>query len=132
MAWFGGGKKKETEKKVLRVGMLGTVHDLDPRRTQELGTVMVLTQMFEAPYELAAADEPTKPVLFAEPLRSENGGVTASAPVKQGILFSDGTPLTAALGPTVVVCAWRVKNFEPSPLGLPSLAAVDVETLQGR
>ena len=31
-------------------------------------------------------------------------------------------------GPTVVVCAWRVKSFEPSPLGLPSLAGVDVES----
>ena len=30
-------------------------------------------------------------------------------------------------GPTVVAHAWRVKNFEPSPLGLPSLATVDVE-----
>lgn len=97
MAWFGGGKKKETEKKVLRVGTLSAVQDLDPRRTQELGTVMVLTQVFEAPYELAAADQPTKPILFAEPLRAEDGGATMSATIRKGVVFSDGTPLTAQL-----------------------------------
>ena len=47
MGWFGGsGKKKEAAKKVLRVGTLTATGELDPRRTQDLGTVMVLTQVF--------------------------------------------------------------------------------------
>ena len=99
MAWFGGrggGKKKETAKKVLRVGTLTAVGDLDPRRTQELGTVMVLTQVFEPPYELPVEERPPQPLLFAEPLRAEEGGAALSAAVRPGVAFSDGTPLTAA------------------------------------
>ena len=56
---------------MLRVGTLTPVGELDPRRTQELGTVMVLTQVFEPPFELPTEDRPPKPLLFAEPLRSE-------------------------------------------------------------
>src|SRR6185503_5803246 len=97
MAWFGGGgKKKETAKKVLRVGTLTPVGELDPRRTQELGTVMVLMQVFEPPFELPVEDRPPKPLLFAEPLRAEEGGAVLSAAVRPGVAFSDGTPLTAA------------------------------------
>jgi ABC-type transport system substrate-binding protein len=108
MAWFGGGKKKEAEKKVLRVGTLTPVQDLDPRRTQELGTVMVLTQVFEPPYELPAEDQPPRPLVFGEALRVEEGGTLLSAAVRPGISFSDGTPLTAelaaaSLGSTEVV-----------------------------
>jgi cationic peptide transport system substrate-binding protein len=43
-------------------------------------------------------------------------------------LVADEVPLLPLMyGPTVVVHSWRVQNFEPSPLGLPNLAAVDVE-----
>jgi ABC-type transport system substrate-binding protein len=97
MAWFGGGKKKEGEKKVLRVGTLSAVQDLDPRKTQELGTVMVLTQVFEPPYELPAEDKPPRPLVFAEALRAEDGGASLSGAPRAGVKFSDGTPLTAAL-----------------------------------
>jgi len=42
--------------------------------------------------------------------------------------MSDQVPLLPIMyGPTVVVHSWRVQNFEPSPLGLPSLASVDVQ-----
>jgi ABC-type transport system substrate-binding protein len=104
MAWFGiqrgvrrgGGKKKEAAKKVLRVGTLTPVGELDPRRTQELGTVMVLTQVFEPPFELPVQDQPPQPILFAEPLRAAEEGVLSAA-VRPGVAFSDGTPLTAEL-----------------------------------
>lgn len=98
MGWFGGGgKKKEAAKKVLRVGTLTAAGELDPRRTQDLGTVMVLTQVFEPPFELPVEDRPPKPLLFADALREEEGGAALSAAVRPEIKFSDGTPLTAAI-----------------------------------
>jgi hypothetical protein len=55
-------------------------------------------------------------------LRSED----ARAAVLQRL--SDQAPLLPVMyGPMVVVHSWRVQNFEPSPLGLPSLAGVDVQ-----
>ena len=94
MAWFGRGGKK-VEKKVLRVGTLAPLHELDPRKTQDLGTVFVLTQVFEPPYSLPAEDKPAQPLLFAGPLETVEGGALA-ARVRPGVKFSDGTPLTAA------------------------------------
>jgi hypothetical protein len=35
MAWLGGGKKEEGDRKALRLGTLAPVQDLDPRRTRE-------------------------------------------------------------------------------------------------
>lgn len=97
MAWFGSGKTKQVELKVLRVGNLSPIQQLDPRRNQELGTSTVLSQIFQPPYELPVEDGPARPLLFAEPLRAEDGGMLLSAAVRQGIAFSDGTPLTAEL-----------------------------------
>jgi ABC-type transport system substrate-binding protein len=94
MAWFGGGRKK-VEKKVLRVGMLAPTHDLDPRRTQDLGTVFVLTQVFEPPYALPVEDRPPEPVLFSGPMSPVGEGQLA-ATIRPGLKFSDGTPVTAA------------------------------------
>jgi cationic peptide transport system substrate-binding protein len=96
MAWFGGGKKKTGERKVLRVGMLHAVHELDPRRTQELGSVLVLSQVFEPPYALPTADAAPEPLLFTGPLQVEEGGLVVSGQVRAGVKFSDGTALTAA------------------------------------
>src|SRR3954470_5701304 len=80
MAWF-GGKKKAVERKSLRVGMLHAVKDIDPRRTQELGSVLVLSQVFEPPYALPTADTPPEPLLFAGPLQVEEGGAVVSGVV---------------------------------------------------
>jgi ABC-type transport system substrate-binding protein len=97
MAWFGGGKKKAAEKKVLRVGMLAALHEIDPRKTQDLGTVFVLTQIFEPPYALPPDDtKPAEPLLFTGPLQESDRGNTLTGTVRPGLKFSDGTPLTAA------------------------------------
>lgn len=96
MAWFGGGKKKAAAQKVLRVGMLSAVHELDPRRTQELGSVLVLSQVFEPPYSLPTEDRPPEPLVFATPLEPVAADVVAAS-VRRGLRFSDGTPVTAEL-----------------------------------
>jgi ABC-type transport system substrate-binding protein len=94
MAWFGGGKKK-ADKKVLRVGTLAPVHELDPRRTQDLGTVFVLSQVFEPPYAAPVEDRPAEPLVFAGSLAAADGGALAGK-LRPGLRFSDGTPVTAA------------------------------------
>jgi ABC-type transport system substrate-binding protein len=97
MAWFGSGRTKQVELKVLRIGTLSPVQQLDPRRNQELGTTTVLSQIFQPPYSLPGGGGAPEPLLFAEALRAEEGGMLLSAAVREGIVFSDGTPLTAEL-----------------------------------
>lgn len=80
----------------LRVGLLAPVHDLDPQGGRDFVGATIIEQVFETPFEPAEEpDRPARPVLFAQPLTSESGGRKLSAPVREGVKFSDGTPLTA-------------------------------------
>lgn len=81
--------------KVVRVGMLSAISKLDPRESADSISDLVLGQVFETPYAIAAGDAQVRPVLF-EPLRAE-GRLQFSAAVRPGSKFSDGTPLTAEL-----------------------------------
>jgi len=81
--------------KVVRVGVLSTISKLDPRDAVDNISSMVLGQVFEAPYAIAAGETEVVSKLF-EPLRVE-GRLQFSAAVRPGAKFSDGTPLTADL-----------------------------------
>jgi ABC-type transport system substrate-binding protein len=81
--------------RVIRVGVLSGVSKLDPREAIDNVSGMVLGQVFEAPYGIAAGETAVHPQLF-EPLRAE-GRLQYSAAVLPGVRFSDGTPLTADL-----------------------------------
>ena len=81
--------------KVLRVGTLSSIAKIDPRDADDSISGMVLEQIFEAPYLLAAGETAVRPQLL-EPLRPE-GRLQFSAAVRSGAKFSDGTPLTADL-----------------------------------
>src|SRR5688572_31454809 len=81
--------------RVIRVGVLSGVSKLDPREAIDNVSGMVLGQVFEAPYKIAAGETAVHPQLF-EPLRAE-GRLQYSAAVLPGVRFSDGTPLTADL-----------------------------------
>jgi ABC-type transport system substrate-binding protein len=81
--------------KVLRVGILTRISTLNPREAWELVSTIAVTQIFETPYSLLKAEGGAQPLLF-DPLVAEGPGVFA-ARVRPGIVFSDGTPLTAAL-----------------------------------
>lgn len=84
------------ETSTLRVGLLAPVHDLDPRGGRDFVGSTIIEQVFETPFAPdEKPDRPARPVLFAEGLSSANGGRTLSAPVRVGVRFSDGTPLTA-------------------------------------
>ena len=81
--------------KVVRVGILSAIGKIDPREAVDNISGMVLGQIFEAPYAIAAGQTSVTPLLF-EPLRRE-GPLRYSAAVRPNIRFSDGTPLTAQL-----------------------------------
>lgn len=95
----------------LRVGLLAPVHDLDPRGGRDFVGGTILEQVFETPFEPAAEPEqPARPVVFAQGLSSADGGRTLSAPVRDGVRFSDGTPLTAELLAEVLSASTRLRN----------------------
>jgi ABC-type transport system substrate-binding protein len=95
MAWFGRGRKREEARKVLRVGLLAPVQSLDPRATQDFGSVLVFSQIFQTPFTPRPGDERPEPVLFREPLEMAEGGRVCSAPIRSDVRFSDGTKMSA-------------------------------------
>src|SRR3954465_9122528 len=82
----------------LRIGVLAGIGPLDPREMGDTITGLVLGQIFEMVYRLTPSGV-IEPHLFAEPLRQERSGPQPvySAAVREGIVFSDGTPLTAEI-----------------------------------
>jgi ABC-type transport system substrate-binding protein len=84
--------------RILRIGVLAGVGTLDPRELGDTITGLVLGQIFETAYRVTASGS-IEPNLFAEPLREDRSGAQPvySAAVREGIVFSDGTPLTAQL-----------------------------------
>lgn len=85
-------------KKSIRIGVLSAPGAMDPRQAGDTITALVLEQIFETPYTVTPAGS-VEPWLFAEKLRLDRAGdqPVYSATVRPGIVFSDGTPLTADL-----------------------------------
>ena len=81
--------------KTIRVGVLSSIASVDPREAVDNISGMVLGQVFETPYTIAAGESVVRPGLF-EALRPE-GRLQFSAAVREGVCFSDGTPLTAEI-----------------------------------
>ena len=71
---------------------------MDPRQAGDTITALVLEQIFETPYTVSRTGS-IEPWLFAEKLRLDRDGdrPVYSAAVREGIVFSDGTPLTPEL-----------------------------------
>src|SRR5688500_6967521 len=82
--------------KRLRVGIVARVHSLDPRQARDLVSTLAVQPIFETAYAVRGGEGARPPVLFTGPLQEEGGG-RRSAAVRPGVLFSDGTPLTADL-----------------------------------
>src|SRR5829696_5012302 len=87
-----------SSRKSIRIGILSAIGSLDPRQAGDTITAIILEQVFESPYTVMPSGE-IEPWLFAEKLRLDRAGAQPvySAAVRPGIVFSDGTPLTAAL-----------------------------------
>lgn len=81
--------------KTVRVGVLSPIGKLDPREAVDNISDMILGQIFDTPYTIAAGETNVRPCVF-ELLRPE-GRLQFSAAIRPGIRFSDGTPLTAEL-----------------------------------
>lgn len=88
MPFSGGGRS-------IRIGVLSSLSKLDPREAVDYVSALILEQIFDTPYVAVAGQSAAVPLLF-EPLRREDAaGLQYSAAVRDGIRFSDGTPLTA-------------------------------------
>jgi peptide/nickel transport system substrate-binding protein len=87
-----------SSKTTLRVGVLSALGTLDPREAGDTITGLVLGQIFEKPYAMNESGG-LEPSLFADGLKLESAGPRPiySAAVRSGIVFSDGTPLTAEI-----------------------------------
>lgn len=84
--------------RTLRIGVVAGLGTLDPRELGDTITGLILGQIFEMAYRVTPSGA-IEPHLFAEPLREERSGPQPvySAAVREGIVFSDGTPLTPEL-----------------------------------
>lgn len=85
------------ESKVLRVGLTNPPTMLDPRQASDATSHLVLGQVFECPYFQAGPETKPEPRVLASLLTREQKGneVEYSAPVREGLVFSDGSACTA-------------------------------------
>ena len=84
-----------TTPKVLRIGLISTVQNLDPSRAQDFVSLMAVAQIFERPFSVAEGGQRAQPILFRESLRADSSDQTVfSGAVRDDVLFSDGTPLS--------------------------------------
>jgi ABC-type transport system substrate-binding protein len=82
--------------RTLRVGLLSQLGTLKPWEIHDSSTASILEQVFETPYAPPFSSEVPAPLLLTEPLKREADPLVFSAPVRQGVVFSDGTPCSAA------------------------------------
>ena len=80
-------------KKVLRIGALARLATLDPRKTHDTVSSLILDEIFETLFLPPLGSEAPQPNLLTEPLRAEGGSVY-SAELRSDVVFSDGTPMT--------------------------------------
>ena len=81
--------------KVLRIGLISGVHNLDPSRAQDFVSLMTVSQIYERPFAAPEGGGQAVPILFREPLQAESADQTVfSGAVRDDIRFSDGTPLS--------------------------------------
>ncbi|MCB1035237.1 MAG: hypothetical protein KDD47_15520 [Acidobacteria bacterium] len=82
--------------KILRIGILSEVHNLDPKKAHDVDSMFVLRQILETPFVETAEGGGAVPLLFDGPLeKSSADGSEVRARLRQGVTFSDGKPLTA-------------------------------------
>lgn len=82
-----------SDPKILRVGLLNGIEMQDPRTAQDVESMFVIKQIFEAPYGTKFGTTEVAPILLDGPLREESP-LRLVGRVREDILFSDGSPLT--------------------------------------
>ncbi len=84
----------DQQPKILRVGLLNTIQQLDPRTAQDAETMFVSKQLFDSPYGTKYGTTEVEPLLLDGPLRQETPTLLRGT-VRDDVKFSDGSPLTA-------------------------------------
>jgi ABC-type transport system substrate-binding protein len=84
----------ETRTKTLRVGFLTAARNLTPGSSHDVESSHVLRNIFETPFGIAYGTTEVEPRLFAGRLRPI-GADSFEAQIREGIVFSDGSPLAA-------------------------------------
>lgn len=83
-------------RRVLRIGLLSAVGELDPAKVRDSATSLVLAQVFEPLYDVLDAAKGLTPILASGPPRPlDASGKKFAIPLRDDIAFSDGTPMTA-------------------------------------
>jgi ABC-type transport system substrate-binding protein len=84
---------------------------MDPRDSGDTITGLILGQIFETAYAMTASGR-LEPALFSESLRKDRDGPQPvySAPVTPGIVFSDGTELTAEIAASSLARAGALRG----------------------
>jgi ABC-type transport system substrate-binding protein len=80
--------------KILRVGFLTAARNLTPASSHDVESSHVLRNIFETPFGVVYGSTEVEPRLFLGGLRP-TGGDCYEAKVRDGIKFSDGSPMTA-------------------------------------
>jgi MarR-like DNA-binding transcriptional regulator SgrR of sgrS sRNA len=84
-------------RKVLQVGVVAKLADLDPSRVLDLTTEGVCRQIFETPFIAVDTEGGTRAHLFQgplEPLPARSGKNAFAGRLLPGLSFSDGSPVT--------------------------------------
>jgi ABC-type transport system substrate-binding protein len=82
----------------LRIGVLTPVLSIDPRQALDIAAAMAVELMYQSPYGSRDQRGASEPLLFEGRVRAESvvkGLSVYSAEIKEGLTFSDGTPVTA-------------------------------------
>lgn len=79
--------------KILRIGLLSPIRQLDPRIAQDSESMFVSKQLFDAPYHTIYGTTEVEPLLLDGPLR-QISPTELRGTVRDDVLFSDGSPMT--------------------------------------
>jgi ABC-type transport system substrate-binding protein len=82
-------------RKVLRVGVLSEMHNLDPLTANDTESGFVLAQTMETPYSVRPGTLELAPQLFEDRLQLSQEGerTVCEGRLRSGLRFSDGTPV---------------------------------------
>lgn len=83
---------------VMTIGLPSSVPSLDPATCRDAISLLVVSAIFETPYRPPSEFGPAEPLLFSGSLETTVDGPDRwvyAGTLREGIVFSDGTPLTA-------------------------------------
>jgi len=82
--------------KTLRVGLVSEIRDLDPALAWDVGSIMLMMQCLESPFDFSVGGALPQPLLFSDPLEREpsSNDFIYGGRLRPGARFSDGREVT--------------------------------------